>query len=185
MKIAITGANGFIGAALAHHFAARGDEIVGFVRPDSELWRLNDVPIELHHGDIRKPETLVGVFAGADWVIHTAGKLGEAGVPEEVYYDVHVNGTRNVMQAVSAESPHARVLHISTPGVLLPAARQHPHDISRRNRAHRAVQSVRTHQSSRRMDGAAVCPRWARCRRCPARIRLWPQATCTYSVCLR
>ena len=120
MRIAITGANGFIGAALAHHFAARGDEIVGFVRPDSELWRLNDVPIELHHGDIRKPETLVGVFAGADWVIHTAGKLGEAGVPEAVYYDVHVNGTRNVLQAVSAESPGARVLHISTPGVLGP-----------------------------------------------------------------
>lgn len=125
-RIAITGANGFIGAALAHHFAARGDEIVGFVRDDSELWRLDDVAIELRYGDIRKPESLVGVFAGVDWVIHTAGKLGEAGVLEEVYYDVHVNGTRNVLQAVSAESPQARVLHISTPGVLGPLLRVSP-----------------------------------------------------------
>ncbi|MCO5196296.1 MAG: NAD-dependent epimerase/dehydratase family protein [Anaerolineae bacterium] len=119
-RIVITGANGFIGAALAHHFAAGGAEVVGFVRPDSELWRLDDVSLMLHTGDIRKPATLAGVFTGADWVIHTAGKLGEAGVPEEAYYDVHVNGTRNVLQAVSAESPSARVLHISSPGVLGP-----------------------------------------------------------------
>lgn len=120
MKVVITGANGFIGAALVHHFSAQGHEVVGLVQSFSHLWRLIDLDLDIHQGDVRRPESLVGVFAGAEWVVHAAGRLGEPGVPEDVYYDVHVTGTENVLRAVSADAPGARVLHISTPGVLGP-----------------------------------------------------------------
>lgn len=120
MRVVVTGANGFVGAALIHALAAAGHEIVGFVRPQSDCERLADVQLEYRKGDIRQTQTLDGVFEGADWVIHSAGKLGEAGVAESVYEAVHVAGTRNVLTAVQAQAPTARVLHIGTPGVIGP-----------------------------------------------------------------
>jgi nucleoside-diphosphate-sugar epimerase len=66
------------------------------------------------------PNTLSGVLAGAAWIIHAAGRLGQAGVPEEVYHRLHVDGTRNVMAAALATGSQPRVLHVSSAGVLGP-----------------------------------------------------------------
>jgi nucleoside-diphosphate-sugar epimerase len=59
-------------------------------------------------------------MAGAAWIIHAAGRLGEARVPEEVYHRLHVDGTRNVMAAALATGSQPRVLHVSSAGVLGP-----------------------------------------------------------------
>jgi nucleoside-diphosphate-sugar epimerase len=61
-------------------------------------------------------------MAGAVWIVHAAGRLGQAGVPEEVYHRLHVDGTRNVMAAALATGSQPRVLHVSSPGVLGPIA---------------------------------------------------------------
>jgi nucleoside-diphosphate-sugar epimerase len=59
-------------------------------------------------------------MAGAEWIIHAAGRLGQVGVLEEVYHRLHVDGTRNVMAAALATGSQPRVLHVSSAGVLGP-----------------------------------------------------------------
>jgi nucleoside-diphosphate-sugar epimerase len=120
MRVFITGATGFLGGALACTLAQEGAEVHALARPTADRSGLEGVAITWHEGDVTAPETLSGVMAGAGWVIHAAGRLGQAGVPEDVYHKLHVDGTRNVIAAALATPGQPRVLHISSPGVLGP-----------------------------------------------------------------
>lgn len=120
MRVFITGATGFLGGAMARALAQQGVELHALARPSADRRTLEGLPVTWHEGDVRAPETLGGAMAGADWVIHAAGRLGEHGVPEEAYYALHVDGTRNVMAAALATGSPPRVLHVSSPGVLGP-----------------------------------------------------------------
>jgi uncharacterized protein YbjT (DUF2867 family) len=84
-KIAITGATGFVGGALARRLAAEGYEIVALARPASRRDQLADLPITWTAGDVTDLASLRGLFDGADWLIHAAGMLGQAGVPESLF----------------------------------------------------------------------------------------------------
>ena len=93
MKIAITGGTGFVGNHLADRLISEGHEVVllarrpratqGFVASD-----LSDVA------------QLTEAFAGCDAVAHCAGINREIG--DQTYQRVHVEGTRNVVEAAKA-----------------------------------------------------------------------------------
>ncbi len=118
-KIALTGATGFVGAALARALAAQGYEIVALARPTSRRDHLADLPITWVQGDVTDRESLRGKFGGADWLIHAAGMLGQAGVPESAYFQLHEQGTNNVL-AEAETAGIERILYVSSPGVLGP-----------------------------------------------------------------
>jgi len=94
MRIAITGATGFVGSHLTTRLASEGHEIVRLARrartgpPDVVVSSLDDV----NH--------LTAVFAGCHAVAHCAGINREIG--EQTYQRVHVEGTRNVVEAAKA-----------------------------------------------------------------------------------
>jgi nucleoside-diphosphate-sugar epimerase len=123
MRVFITGATGFVGGALARALAAEGAEVHALVRPASSRASLTGVPVQWHEGDITDPESLSRFFSRAEWVIHSAGQLGQAGLSEEVYQQLNVVGTRNVLAAAMASGVRPRVLHISSPGVLGPTGK--------------------------------------------------------------
>ncbi len=127
MKIGITGVTGFVGGALAAVLAAEGHEIVGVVRPSTPkkighgLTWINTDLVSWREGDVTDPASLRGVFDSVDWLIHAAGMLGQAGVPEDDYFRLHEDGTAHVL----AEAERAgvnRVLYVSSPGVLGPVS---------------------------------------------------------------
>ncbi|MEP7015311.1 MAG: NAD-dependent epimerase/dehydratase family protein [Verrucomicrobiota bacterium] len=120
IRVFITGATGFVGGALARELAGRGADLHALARPGADRSPLADIKITWHEGDITVPERLKDTLAGADWIIHAAGPLGESGAPEEVYRQLHVGGTRNVMSAALAVGSVKRFLHVSSPGVLGP-----------------------------------------------------------------
>ncbi len=121
-RVFITGATGFLGGALARALAQRGAEVHALVRPGADRRALDGLPVIWHEGDVTAPASLKGIFARAAYVIHAAGRLGEPGVPEEIYRRVNVDGTRNVLLAAMDAMDTARVLHVSSPGVLGPIA---------------------------------------------------------------
>src|SRR5262245_62061384 len=123
MRVFITGATGFLGGALARALAAQGAEIHAVGRATADRRGLDDLAIQWHEADVVRPDSLDGLFRGADWILHTAGRLGEAGVPEQEYRAVNVEGTRNVLGAAFALKARPRVLHVSSPGVLGPTGR--------------------------------------------------------------
>ena len=117
--IAITGATGFIGGALARALAAQGHEIVALARASASRDHLADLPITWVSGDVTDRDSLRGQFDGANWLIHAAGMLGQAGVPERAYFDLHMQGTTNVLAEAEAAGVQ-RILYVSSPGVLGP-----------------------------------------------------------------
>ena len=119
-RVVITGATGFVGGALARELAHRGAEIVALARYTSDRSGFADLNITWEPADVTDPKSLKGLFANADVVIHAAGKLGEAGVPESYYRELHVGGAQNVLAEIEDTYPRPRVLYVSSPGVLGP-----------------------------------------------------------------
>ncbi|MCO5186560.1 MAG: NAD-dependent epimerase/dehydratase family protein [Anaerolineae bacterium] len=118
--VAITGANGFIGSALTRRLVEQGIAVRAIVRNSADLSRLEGIPVTVVEANVLEPRTLRRVFAAADGVIHAVGKLGQFGVPEDSYHELHVGGTRNVLEAILALDEQPRILYVSSPGVLGP-----------------------------------------------------------------
>jgi nucleoside-diphosphate-sugar epimerase len=99
--IAVTGAGGFIGAALVGRLAADGRDVVGVdVDPAAEA-RVRAAGGRFRRADITNPAALIGALAGVDAVVHTAARVGEHG-PMAEFVRVNVQGTRNVLDAAAA-----------------------------------------------------------------------------------
>ena len=120
VRVFITGATGFVGSAIVRALAREGAEIHALVRPTADCSALDCLPIIWHEGDVNTPLRLNGVVANMTYVIHAAGRLGEAGLPEQIYERTNVDGTRNVLAAAMGGKDMPRVLHVSSPGVLGP-----------------------------------------------------------------
>lgn len=116
MRIAITGATGFLGGALARALVDAGEEVHALRRPGSAKVAL-DGAVTWHEGDVTVPASLPPFLAGADALVHAAGMLGRAGAPEAAYRALNAGGTRNVL---AAAPERCRVLLVSSPGVLGP-----------------------------------------------------------------
>ena len=119
-KVVITGATGFVGGTLAQTLVGEDVDLHGLTRPTSDLQRVKHLPITWHVGDITNSKSLQGVFDGADWVIHAAGLLGQAGVPKSTYRRSNTDGINNVLAEIAASGSRPRVLFISSAGVLGP-----------------------------------------------------------------
>ncbi|MAT96482.1 MAG: hypothetical protein CL608_05005 [Anaerolineaceae bacterium] len=119
MNVTVTGATGFVGGALVRALLAEGHKVVGVKRPSSTQPTSQHPSFTWVNGDVTDPTSLHGLFDGADWLIHAAGMLGQAGVPEQAYFALHEQGTNNVL-AEAEKTNVGRILYISSPGVLGP-----------------------------------------------------------------
>lgn len=99
MKIAITGATGFVGRHLTHALLADGHEVVLIARGrDRRNMAVRHLPhsrfVPIGIDDVAQ---LADAFAGCDAVAHCAGINRELG--QQTYQHVHVEGTRKVVTA--------------------------------------------------------------------------------------
>lgn len=121
MKVLVTGGSGFIGSHLVEALVKRGHETRCLVRKTSNVEHLRKLGVELTYGDITWPESLDKALDGVDIVYHLAGVLGQWGVPDKVYRDVHVTGTQNMLQACLRHDIQ-RFIYCSSAGVTGPAS---------------------------------------------------------------
>lgn len=101
MKVAITGASGFVGGHLAKALLARGHEVVGISRgirsPELEL---SSPGLTWYASDLTDSEQLARGLRGCDAIAHCAGINREIG--RQTYENVHIRGTRVVVNAACA-----------------------------------------------------------------------------------
>ena len=111
-RVAITGAGGFIGSALARRLAADGAEVIGIDVAAERLEEIRAAGGEARPADIADPDELAAAMEGAELVVHTAAYVREWG-PMEEFIEVNVRGTVNVLDA-AARAGADRVVHMSS-----------------------------------------------------------------------
>ncbi|HUQ51838.1 MAG TPA: NAD-dependent epimerase/dehydratase family protein [Gammaproteobacteria bacterium] len=117
MKILVTGGTGFTGTALVRKLLADGHSVVALDYKEglaaSELKRRG---AEVLLGSVTDRELVTRAMQGVDVVHHLAAAFRELNVPEQHYYEVNVDGTRNVL-AAAARAGVQKVIYCSTCGV--------------------------------------------------------------------
>lgn len=121
MKVLITGATGFIGSRLALHCLGAGHSVrvLGQNRNSDENENANllrDKGAEVVIASITERGDLTRALDGIEVVFHLAAAQHEANVPDRHFWEVNVEGTKNMADA-SVEAGVRRFVHGSTIGV--------------------------------------------------------------------
>lgn len=107
--VALTGASGFIGAAIARHLASRGWRLRLLVRPGSQT-RLPPLPaMQVITGSLANPDALKQLLDGAQALVHCAGAV--RGLTRADFDRVNVAGVQTLLDAADHS---LRVVHISS-----------------------------------------------------------------------
>lgn len=118
MRALVTGATGFLGSRVARRLTEVGADVRVIVRPTSNLHRLEDLDVEIVHGDVTDRASVVEAMRDVDVVYHCAA-LVELGPPDVTrLHDVNVNGTRHVLEA--AADADTLAVHVSSVSALGP-----------------------------------------------------------------
>src|SRR5216110_1545768 len=96
--ILITGASGFVGAAVVRQLLQAGHEVRALVRPTSSRTNLARLPVEVARGDLREASSLRRAMSGIRFVFHVAADYRLwARHPREIV-ETNVEGTRALME---------------------------------------------------------------------------------------
>jgi dihydroflavonol-4-reductase len=120
MRVAVTGATGFIGAHVARLLAERGAEVRVTHRDPARLTRLGDVQVTPVEADVLDRAALRRAFRGARVVFHSAGIVATR--PAETVWKVNALAPRLAVEAAAAEGAE-RVVVTSSVGGVGPAMR--------------------------------------------------------------
>ena len=115
MKIAITGATGFLGQHLTQRALVDGHSVRMLVRDRDKATELQSQS-EVVVGDITDPAVLADLVGGCDAVIHLVSNFRVASGPPESYDRINVQGTRCVLETARTAGV-GRFVHCSTIGV--------------------------------------------------------------------
>ena len=125
MKVAVTGATGFVGSHLVEALQQRGDEVVCLVRSPEKAAPLAARGCRLVKGDLQNEAALRELAEGAEVLHHVAGVVTSAGGSDADFMRVNQEGTRRVMAAARAASVR-RVVYVSSLAASGPARRGAP-----------------------------------------------------------
>jgi dihydroflavonol-4-reductase len=112
MQVLVTGASGFIGAALTDRLLARGHRVRALVRASSRVDDLRRLGVELAPGDVCRPETLPAAVAGCELVLHCAGLVKALGTDE--LFRANAAGTRHLAEACAAAPRPPTLVYVSS-----------------------------------------------------------------------
>jgi dihydroflavonol-4-reductase len=121
VRIAVTGATGFVGRHFVEHALAAGHEIAALHRPASPrkqalVQEMRARGVEFHPGDVGDPASLRSAMRGADCVCHFASAFRETGVSDDFFLAVNVAGARNAVDAAAGQGVR-RFVFCSTAGI--------------------------------------------------------------------
>ena len=116
VKVLVTGASGFTGSHLARFLVQAGHAVRVLVRSSSHRDLLDGLDVEYVEGDLADGESLRRAVSGTECVYHLAAVYREAKLPDRVYFDINVEGTRRLAEAALAEGS-VPFIYCSTCGV--------------------------------------------------------------------
>jgi dihydroflavonol-4-reductase len=113
----LTGATGFVGAAVLRCLIAAGHNVRALVRPNSDRRNLSGVDCEIVTGDLAEPASLKPIVRGCETVFHVAADY-RIWVPDpEKMKLVNVQGTVDLIRAAAAAGV-SRIVYTSSVATL-------------------------------------------------------------------
>ncbi len=112
-RVAVTGAAGFIGSAIVRSLIDRKAHVVVLVEPGGSHRNLEGLDVERKGADVRDPGAVRRAVSGCRAVVHAAALFRFWAKDPEAFYEVNVEGTRNVI-AAALDAGCERVVYTST-----------------------------------------------------------------------
>jgi dihydroflavonol-4-reductase len=112
VKLLVTGATGFLGSTLVPMLRQAGHDVRVLVRSGVEV-----PEVETVKGDVRDPDSVLRALAGVEGVYHLAGLVSRDPADARKMYELHVDGTRNLLTA-AARAGLKRIVLASSSGTI-------------------------------------------------------------------
>jgi dihydroflavonol-4-reductase len=121
MKALVTGATGFVGAAIARALLAAHWQVRVLARKGSERRNLQGLDVEVQEGDLTDPESLQSAARGCTGLFHAAADYRLGAPDPSQLYRANVEGTRNILAAASRAGVQRIVYTSSVATIGIPA----------------------------------------------------------------
>jgi dihydroflavonol-4-reductase len=116
-RVVVTGAAGFIGAAVVRALLTRGVHVVALTEPGGVERNLDGLEVERITVDVRDRDGLADACGQARFIFHLAAMYRFWARRPKDFYDVNVGGVLNLLDA-ARRNECERVIYTSTVGVL-------------------------------------------------------------------
>jgi dihydroflavonol-4-reductase len=127
VRALVTGASGFVGAAVARQLLQAGWHVRALVRASSDRRNLQGLALECVEADLRQPASLREAVRGCEALFHVAAEYRLWTREPESLYRSNVQGTQDLLTA-AAESGIARMVYTSSVATLRLRADGSPSD---------------------------------------------------------
>lgn len=113
MKVALTGATGFIGSFIARELCRQGRSIKILTIPNDTFKNLDGLAYETFAGNLLDRASMEQFLDDCDVLYHCAGYYKLWAKDPKIFYDINVDGTKNIMLA-ARQKGLARIVYTST-----------------------------------------------------------------------
>ncbi|MDX8430562.1 MAG: NAD(P)-dependent oxidoreductase [Candidatus Algichlamydia australiensis] len=115
MRVAVTGATGFLGQQIVAKLLKKKCDVIALGRNKKIGSNLGEMGARFVKADLNSWKEMACAFDGCSAVIHSAALSSPWG-SKRAFYEANVLGTRNVLRAIEFSNVQ-RIVHISTPSV--------------------------------------------------------------------
>lgn len=112
----VTGATGMVGSHVCRRGLESGCTVRALVRRSADRSLLSGLDIEYVEGDLSEPESFPQAVADADYIVHTAAKVGDWGHADD-YRAINVFALEQLLNAAEREGKLRRWVQVSSLGV--------------------------------------------------------------------
>jgi len=117
MTSLVTGANGFVGAAVVRTLLANGENVRALARPGSNTVNLDSLAVDIVRGDITDSDSLLAAMQGCRTVFHVAADYRLWVPDQDAMYRTNIEGSVNVVESAAAAGAD-RLVYTSSVAVL-------------------------------------------------------------------
>jgi dihydroflavonol-4-reductase len=120
MRALVTGATGFVGAAVARALLKEQWQVRALARPGSDRSNLSGLAVEVCEGDLTQSDSLAPAVQGCEALFHVAADYRLGARDHEQLYRTNVEGTRVILAAARAAGVRRIVYTSSVAAVGIP-----------------------------------------------------------------